>query len=619
MSIKSTTRNESFDSNTVVYERGKLNARISEGKIEKGKFAKNLHAGPADETVTCPVCGSKLNCESLVERGRVSSNVGPNAKGSWANNSDDGKDNGLKLTSTGRNAPTALESDETAVESDETAVDKVSTESETILWRPKTVRNSSRLWMGIPEAARKILRKRKFELVHDVSKNGEYGFRILNEVESGFEERLGEIGLKCRLVVDRNSEKDAKEVCLRKILQSVNDSNVDSLLSLIRGTQLENGRIDAFSLFGMLKVISANKADKENIKAMLEKIRPGELSSLAKEMSRESQYILDLMSDPNFFNVSDGCVKLHPHVKAYLNIVLHRVLDIDLTPSKKSRVRNIEKLVLKRYGTMVSFADDLPVAKGFLKASEMVRMAWPNFKFPPCAFIGDAHLKGGCCYNLAYDGKPAPIILSHSSGDAGDESFESRCTELYGAKYYPEIGTNSSETVSSSNMGTVLHEFGHVFHEMVKKNSNRVNTDSGDKVMKTVDMEDGYGAKIRDPRPEDDIDFYHKKKFRRYARNNSEKKPKALAMSRHIRDTVSEYALNEEDGSDFVAEVFCGLAIGKKFDKKIMNLYKKLDGPEPDYNSLKKESKIADWDEEVRSALTITKRSKSKTSKNKAK
>ena len=46
-----------------------------------------------------------------------------------------------------------------------------------------------------------------------------------------------------------------------------------------------------------------------------------------------------------------------------------------------------------------------------------------------------------------------------------------------------------------------------------------------------------------------------------------------------IKTDVSEYALKKDDGREFVAEVFKGLIKGKKYDEYIMQLYKKLNGP----------------------------------------
>ncbi len=46
-----------------------------------------------------------------------------------------------------------------------------------------------------------------------------------------------------------------------------------------------------------------------------------------------------------------------------------------------------------------------------------------------------------------------------------------------------------------------------------------------------------------------------------------------------IKKDVSEYSISKKDGREFVAEVFKFLVKGKKFDKYIMDLYNKLNGP----------------------------------------
>ena len=46
-----------------------------------------------------------------------------------------------------------------------------------------------------------------------------------------------------------------------------------------------------------------------------------------------------------------------------------------------------------------------------------------------------------------------------------------------------------------------------------------------------------------------------------------------------IKNDVSEYAVKRNEGLEFVPEVFKFLIKGKKFDKYIMDLYNKLNGP----------------------------------------
>lgn len=47
-----------------------------------------------------------------------------------------------------------------------------------------------------------------------------------------------------------------------------------------------------------------------------------------------------------------------------------------------------------------------------------------------------------------------------------------------------------------------------------------------------------------------------------------------------VKKDVSEYATRQDDGREFVAEVFKGLAKGKEYDSYIMNFYKLLKGPD---------------------------------------
>lgn len=57
----------------------------------------------------------------------------------------------------------------------------------------------------------------------------------------------------------------------------------------------------------------------------------------------------------------------------------------------------------------------------------------------------------------------------------------------------------------------------------------------------------------------------------------------ATAKKELVKTEVSEYALNTDTGTDFVAEVFAGLMAGKKYSEHIMDIYQKLRGPMPNF------------------------------------
>jgi hypothetical protein len=69
-----------------------------------------------------------------------------------------------------------------------------------------------------------------------------------------------------------------------------------------------------------------------------------------------------------------------------------------------------------------------------------------------------------------------------------------------------------------------------------------------------------------------------------------------------IRDEVSEYSLQEKDGGDFVAEVFCGLMLGRKFSDEIMKLYKEIGGPMPNFEALQE----TDGNQNLNDIISIT-------------